>query len=215
MRIAVREEEFELLPDRCLYWPSQKLLVVADVHLGKAETFQQQGLWLPADPSGQDLSTLSKVIAGKSVRQVIFLGDLVHSMAGVTGEILDDFERWMRNFDVQIRVVVGNHDVGLAKRWPTAWEQATLCDHVRFGEFIFQHQPVSLPGPEGEFYWVGHVHPMISLQKGPDRVRLPGFVISGFQGLLPAFSSLSGGYDVPFSSDDHVFVAGNGRVYKI
>ena len=58
-------------------------------------------------------------------------------------------------------------------------------------------------------------HPMISLQKGPDRVRLPGFVISGFQGLLPAFSSLSGGYDVPFSSDDHVFVAGNGRVYEI
>ena len=73
MRIAVREEEFELLPDRCLYWPSQKLLAVADVHLGKAETFQQQGLWLPADPSGQDLSTLSKVIAGRSVRQVFCL----------------------------------------------------------------------------------------------------------------------------------------------
>ena len=68
MRIAVREEEFELLPDRCLYWPSQELLAVADVHLGKAETFQQQGLWLPADAREKDLSTLSEVIAGRTSR---------------------------------------------------------------------------------------------------------------------------------------------------
>lgn len=215
MRITVREEEFELLPDRCLYWPSQELLVVADVHLGKAETFQQQGLWLPTGSSVKDLSTLSEVIAGRSVRQLIFLGDLVHSMAGVTREVLEDFALWLRNFDGKVRVVVGNHDAGLAKRWPAAWERATLCGHVRLGEFVFQHQPITDLESEGEFYWVGHVHPMIRLRKGPDCLRLPGFVISELQGLLPAFSTLSGGYDVPLSSDDHVFVAGDGQVYKI
>ena len=215
MRIAVREEEFELLPDRCLYWPSQELLVVADVHLGKAESFQQQGLWLPAGSRGKDLSILSEVIAGRLVRRLIFLGDLIHSMAGVTGEVLQDFARWMSDFGGEVLVVVGNHDAGLAKRWPAAWDQATLCDHVRLGDFIFQHQPVSQPGPEGEYYWVGHVHPMIPLRKGPDRLRLPGFVISAFQGLLPAFSSLSGGYDVSFSPIDRVFVAGEGRVYEV
>lgn len=215
MRIAVREEEFELLPDRCLYWPSQELLVVADVHLGKAETFQQQGLWLPADPSGKDLSTLSKVIAGRPVRQLLFLGDLVHTIAGVTAEVLDDFARWMDDFHGDVRVILGNHDAGLAKRWPEAWEQATLCDHVRLGNFVFQHQPVSKADAKGEFYWVGHVHPTIPLQRGPDRMRLPGFVISEFQGLLPAFSSLSGGYDVPFSSSDRVFVSNGNRVYEV
>jgi hypothetical protein len=215
VRIVVREEEFELLPDRCLYWPSQELLVVADVHLGKAETFQQQGLWLSAGAGAKDLSTLREVIAGRLVRRLIFLGDLVHSMAGVTGEVLQDFAQWMRDFGGDVQVVVGNHDAGLAKRWPAAWDLATLCDKVRLGDFVFQHQPVSSPGPEGEFYWVGHVHPKILLRKGPDRLRLPGFVISAFQGLLPAFSTLSGGYDVPFSSDDQVFVTGNGRVYKV
>jgi DNA ligase-associated metallophosphoesterase len=215
MRIAVRDEEFELLPDRCLYWPSQELLVVADVHLGKAETFQQQGLWLPAGSGGKDLSILRKVIAGRLVRRLIFLGDLVHSMAGVTGEVREDFARWMRNFGGEVQVVVGNHDAGLAKRWPAAWEQATLCDHVRLGDFVFQHHPVSKADAKEDFYWVGHLHPTIPLQKGPDRVRLPGFVISEFQGLLPAFSNLSGGYDVPTSFNDRVFVSNGERVYEV
>ena len=56
---------------------------------------------------------------------------------------------------------------------------------------------------------------MIPLRKGPDRLRLPGFVISAFQGLLPAFSTLSGGYDVPFSSIDRVFVTNGARVYEV
>ena len=215
MRIVVREEEFELLPDRCLYWPSQELLVVADVHKGKAETFQEQGLWLPAGSCGKNLSTLSEIITGRAVRRLIFLGDLVHSMAGVTGDVLEDFARWMRNFGGEVQVVVGNHDVGLAKRWPAAWEQASLCDHVRLGNFIFQHQPVSKADAKEEFYWVGHIHPTFLLQRGPDRMRLPGFVISEFQGLLPAFSSLSGGYDTPFSSSDRVFVSNGDRVYEV
>jgi uncharacterized protein len=215
MRIVVRDEEFELLPDRCLYWPSQELLVVADVHLGKAETFQKQGLWLPAGAGAKDLSTLREVIAGRPVRRLIFLGDLVHSMAGVTNQVLEDFAEWIGDFDGDVQVVVGNHDAGLAKRWPAAWDRATRCDQVRLYGFVFQHQPVGSPGPEEEFYWVGHVHPMILLRNGPDRLRLPGFVISAFQGMLPAFSTLSGGYDVPFSSDDQVFVTGNGRVYQV
>lgn len=215
MRITVRKEEFELLPDRCLYWPSQERLIVADFHMGKAETFQQQGLWLPAGARPKDLATLSEILAGRRVRQLIFLGDLVHSMAGVTDQIVEDFAQWMRNFSGDIRVVVGNHDAGLAKRWPTAWEQATLCNHVSLGDFVFQHHPIDHSAPGDKFYWVGHVHPTIPLQRGPDRMRLPGFVISAFQGLLPAFSTVSGGYDVPTSSRDRVFVSNGNRVYEV
>ena len=215
MRIVVRQEDFELLPDRCLYWPSQELLVVADIHMGKAETFQQQGLWLPDGARARDLSTLRQIIAERPVRHVIFLGDLVHSAAGATDELIEDFAQWMRDFGETVWVVLGNHDVGLAKRWPAAWGQATLCSHVAIGRFIFQHEPIATPVSDEIFYWVGHVHPTISLQKGPDRMRLPGFVISAFQGLLPAFTSLGGGYDVPYSPSDRVFVVSGGRVYPI
>ncbi len=215
MRIDVREEEFELLPERALFWPSRGLLAVADFHLGKAETFQQHGLCLPSASHRTDLATLNRLVAGRPVRQLVFLGDLVHSMAGVTPRVIDAFARWMDSFEGEVVVVLGNHDAGLAKRWPKAWERARRCSDVRLGDFVFQHEPVSRAGPGGEFYWVGHVHPMIRLRRGPDRVRLPGFVVSEFQGLLPAFSTNSGGYDVPTACRDRVFVSGGGRVYEV
>jgi hypothetical protein len=46
-------------------------------------------------------------------------------------------------------------------------------------------------------------------------MRLPGFVISEFQGLLPAFSSLSGGYDLQVQGSERAFVIGNDQVFPI
>lgn len=56
---------------------------------------------------------------------------------------------------------------------------------------------------------------MIQLAQGPDRVRLPGFVINDAQGLLPAFSSVSGGYDVPLRPGERRFGIGDHRIYEL
>ncbi|MFO0719333.1 MAG: hypothetical protein U0319_01235 [Nitrospira sp.] len=58
MRIRIRDECVALLPERAMFWPTHSLLVVADCHLGKAETFQQQGFWLPSQSGQQDLTRL-------------------------------------------------------------------------------------------------------------------------------------------------------------
>jgi DNA ligase-associated metallophosphoesterase len=214
MRIAIREEWFELLPERCLFWPSQRLLVVADCHIGKAETFQQQGLWLPSVSVSRELEVLSALAKRLSIECLLFLGDLVHSLAGVTDDIRRDFADWLAGCPGRVEVVIGNHDAGLAKRWPAAWNGATVRERVRIGDFIFQHQP-SDGRPRGRtFHWVGHVHPMTRLEQGPDRMRLPSFVISESQGILPAFSQTSGGFDVPLSDGDRIFIVGEQKVYE-
>ena len=56
---------------------------------------------------------------------------------------------------------------------------------------------------------------MIQLAQGPDRVRLPAFVINDRQGVLPAFSSVSGGYDVPCVPDERRFAIGGDRIYEL
>lgn len=38
---------FQLLPQRALWWASEKTLLVADVHLGKGATFRALGQPLP------------------------------------------------------------------------------------------------------------------------------------------------------------------------
>jgi metallophosphoesterase superfamily enzyme len=56
---------------------------------------------------------------------------------------------------------------------------------------------------------------MTRLKRGPDRVRLPAFVISQAQGLLPAFSPLAGGFDVPPSALNRIFVVKEQDVYEV
>ena len=215
MRILVRGEWFELLGERCLYWPSQRLLVVADCHFGKAETFQQRGLWLPSVPIQQDLDVLSTLTKRLSVRHLLFLGDLVHSLAGVTKDIVRDFATWLSGYPGRVEVVIGNHDAGLAKRWPAAWHGAKLSAGLRIGNFLFEHRPPGKSTRDPSFHWAGHVHPVMPLNCGPDRIRLPTFIISESQGLLPAFSRLAGGFDVSPSAGDRIFVVGEQEVYEV
>ena len=53
----------EMLPSRALFLPQTKELLICDVHLGKAEYFQQNGIPLTnncllyTSPSPRDLST--------------------------------------------------------------------------------------------------------------------------------------------------------------
>jgi len=41
---TVRGEELLLLPQRALWWPAQKTLLVADLHFGKAATLRAHGI---------------------------------------------------------------------------------------------------------------------------------------------------------------------------
>ena len=215
MRITVRNECVELLPERALFWSDRSLLVVADCHLGKAETFQQQGLWLPSQSRQQDLKRLSSVALKVGAKQVLFLGDLVHSLSGVTDAVVGEFAQWLSEFSGSVQVVLGNHDAGLAHRWPQEWATIERCEQVRLEPFLFRHQPVERPVEADTFHWVGHVHPMIHVAQGPDRVRLPGFVIQEGQGILPAFSSISGGYDMPVRQTERRFAIGGDRIYEL
>ncbi|ULA61888.1 MAG: Metallophos domain-containing protein [Nitrospira sp.] len=215
MRIRIRNEWVALLPERALFWPTHSLLVVADCHLGKAETFQQQGLWLPSQSGPQDLKRLAALVFKVDAQHVLFLGDLVHSSSGVTTAVVMEFSQWLSEFSGSVQVVLGNHDAGLARRWPQEWAKAERCEQVRIEPFLFRHQPVDGPLEADTFYWVGHVHPMIQLAQGPDRVRLPGFVINDWQGVLPAFSSVSGGYDVSLRPDERRFGIAGDRIYEL
>ena len=47
MNLQLKNEIFMLHPEKVLIWPKHDLVVIADIHLGKAETFLQSGLWLP------------------------------------------------------------------------------------------------------------------------------------------------------------------------
>lgn len=209
---TVRGETFTLHPAKILIWRSQKLLVVADLHLGKAQTFLQSGLWLPPQAHKQDLSQLLPIIESYGIEHVMFLGDFVHTAQGVTNDVIHEFVEWKQNFKGRVTVVIGNHDQGLIKKWPEAWNFVELKEEFSHGDFVFRHEPVK---EAGRFVWCGHIHPKITLQRASERLYLPAFVTTEDLGYLPAYSSLAGGQSFRRDKSHRYFAITDSRVTEI
>jgi DNA ligase-associated metallophosphoesterase len=213
VNVEIRGETFLLTSQKALVWPCKRLLAIADLHLGKAETFQKAGLWLPSDAQRDDVASLRALVARHDIRRVIFLGDLVHSLAGVTCAVERLFADWLDQFSGEAAVTIGNHDRPLLRDWPAAWKKATPIDRAEFGEFTFQHVLAAPPGRR--FMWGGHGHPMVVLRGGSDRLRVPSFVIEPDSGMLPAFSSLAGGANVARAKGRMRYAVGSEGVFAV
>ena len=56
---------------------------------------------------------------------------------------------------------------------------------------------------------------MVRLHGGPDRIRLKTFLVRGRLGILPAFSSLAGGFDVERAAGTRLYPIADGRVFDL
>ena len=65
-----------------LYWPEQRLLVVADLHLEKGSAFATRGVLLPPYDTAVTLARLAQLIARYAPQVVIALGDSFHDGRG-------------------------------------------------------------------------------------------------------------------------------------
>ena len=48
MILKLKDQDFDLLPERAFYWPQEKILGLSDIHPGKAFTLQQAGIPVPS-----------------------------------------------------------------------------------------------------------------------------------------------------------------------
>ena len=82
MIVRLGDERFSLLPQRAAYWPAERLLVLGDLHFGKAATFRSRGIPVPGGTTRENLSVLDALLATHDVQRVLFLGDFLHARAG-------------------------------------------------------------------------------------------------------------------------------------
>ncbi|HEY4198814.1 MAG TPA: hypothetical protein VGM63_24910, partial [Mucilaginibacter sp.] len=72
------DQDLVLLPQKAIYWKQQKVLIAADVHMGKVGHFRKAGIAVPRNMEQSDLATLSDLIFEHQPEKLIFLGDLFH-----------------------------------------------------------------------------------------------------------------------------------------
>ncbi|MCY1043551.1 ligase-associated DNA damage response endonuclease PdeM [Corallococcus sp. bb12-1] len=208
----VGDADVELLPERALHWPEAGVLAVADLHWGKTESFQQHGIPLPVGVLDDDLARLSAALTATRARRLLLVGDLVHSRQGLTEDVIRRVTTW-REAHPQLDVVLirGNHDRHV-RTLPPTWGMEDREDALDEGPFRFAHHPEPATG---RFVWAGHLHPMVRLGGGGDRLRLPCFHLRPGVGVLPAFSAFTGGLNVRRGRNDRVFAIADTAVVEV
>lgn len=184
-------QTLELLPERAVWDPQQALLLLADLHLGKAESFQAFGIPLPSDGDLGNLNRLLTLADRLKPQRVLVLGDLIHSRAGLTAELREKLVALPDLLGCSLELIGGNHDRG---SWFAGLEVRTSGAE---GLWWLSHEPETPPAAEA-LNLCGHIHPVAVLGQGSDRLRLPCFALDHRQRrlLLPAFGELTGGHPV-------------------
>ncbi len=203
-------ETIYLLPEKAVYWEAKQMLIVTDLHLGKAGHFRKAGIPIPAAVHRHDLEILTQLLEKHEVESVLLLGDLFH--AALNNEWWD-FERLLDTFSkVQFILVKGNHDIlpEAAYRLPNLEVHE---DVLKMAPFVFCHIPPEKNQQTEGYYISGHIHPGIRIIGK----RLPCFFFGPEGGILPAFGRFTGSVNMKVRNKDRVFAVlpaseGQGKV---
>ncbi|WP_202840888.1 ligase-associated DNA damage response endonuclease PdeM [Luteimonas saliphila] len=187
--LTLAGEPVRVLADRALYWPARARLLIADLHLGKGDTFRAAGIAVPSGGTAHDLARLDALLALTSASSLWILGDFLHARRHAA---VDAAWRAFREAhrEVAMAVVPGNHDRAFdaaaagVERVPEGFLEAP---------FEFRHAPPARERPDRHVL-CGHLHPVLRL---PGTGRHPMFWLRPSITVLPAFSAFTGGHPVP------------------
>lgn len=176
-------------PSGALWWPEERLLCVADLHLGKAERVARRtGSLLPPYDTQETLARLEGEIRALHPRCVICLGDSFDDMTSAS--TLSETDRARLDHLVSVCEwiwISGNHDpnpVDLGGRAQEEFAHAGLR---------FRHIATDLRPDEAEIS--GHYHPKAQLCHLGRRITRPCFLSDRHRLILPAFGCYTGGLD--------------------
>lgn len=178
-------------PERALWWPAQQCVLLADVHVGKADTFRRHGIAIPDPVQQHDLARLQRLLQRCQPQRLLILGDLVH------GAVFNPStqQAWVQLVQTypgtRFELVAGNHD-----RWlhPQDWQLYAVHPDVTLDDVHLSHEPVpaSTLAAQGAAWNIhGHIHPAVHVPGGPH--KLPALVHTPPYVSLPAFSAFTGG----------------------
>jgi DNA ligase-associated metallophosphoesterase len=204
-KIKLKSHNFTLHPSGAIYWEQKKMLLIADVHLGKVLHFRKHGAAVPANAAYKNLEKLTEVTNHFEPKTVCFLGDLFHSKLN---EEWHDFEKWVAYCKAKVILISGNHDI--IPQYLYEDLGVKIFDELLLDGFHLTHHPTEI---KGTFNFSGHVHPGIRMKGfGRQYLRLPCFYKTENQLILPAFGNFTGKHILTPSETDEVFAIVEGEV---
>ncbi len=211
----------ELWPQKAVHLPDHNAVLVADVHLGKAQAFRRLGVPVPGGTTQDNLQVLDELLGCTGARQLIFLGDFLHAPQSSSPALLHAVQAWrQRHAAVAMVLVRGNHDLRAGDP-PAALDIEVVDEPWSLGPWALCHHPQQV---QGQYALAGHVHPAVQVRRAgragrlgrsADRLRLPCFHLGPQIAVLPAFGQFTGSHTVQPQADDRVFVVADDTVREL
>jgi uncharacterized protein len=197
-------ETLTLRADRSVLIESRSVLLVADVHLGKAASFRRLGIPVPEASTGDTLDRLSTAVARTGACRLVVLGDLLHGPGCLTPPVDEAWRRFAADHPaLDVMLVRGNHD-HRAGDPPAHWRVSVVAPGAVLGGLLLCHEPPIGVGANRSWL-AGHVHPAMVLRgRVGDRVRLPCFHLRPDGLVLPAFGAFTGSHCVESRPGDRL-----------
>ncbi|MCA1854828.1 ligase-associated DNA damage response endonuclease PdeM [Massilia oculi] len=216
LAVEVAGEQVLLLPEKALYWPREQMLVIADIHFGKAAAFRALGVPVPRGTTSENLAGLDALVDAHGARHVVFLGDFLHARAAHASATQAAMLAWReRRRGLALTLVRGNHDRHAGD--PAALLRIALVDEPHtLGPFAFCHHPdLALDREAAGYALAGHIHPVYVLATRFDALRLPCFVVGPERMILPSFGAFTGGHAIRPAPGERIYVSSGEAVHGI
>jgi hypothetical protein len=187
-----------LRPSGALWLATERVLIVADLHLEKGSAYAARGQLLPPYDTRETLARLTAEAARLRPRAIVLLGDTLHDRNAE--ERLDTEDA--RSLGALAAVaeliwIVGNHDADGPKRLP-----GRSAGSLSIAGLTLTHEPAA--GRRwGEV--AGHLHPCARLKSRSVGIRRRCFVSDGERLVMPAFGAFAGGLNVRDAAFDGLF----------
>lgn len=185
-------------PLKAIFWQERKMLIISDLHIGKAAHFRKSGIPIPKSVHSHDYQNMNSLISHYEPESLVFLGDLFHS--DINDE-WNDFLVWLKLHEKTHMILVkGNHDI----LSDNIYNQSNLIitDKLLENPFLFTHEKA-----ETKYYNIsGHIHPSIRLSGAARQtISLPCFYFAKESAVIPAFGNFTGYINIKPEKDSNVF----------
>lgn len=213
----IKYKAFKFFSQKYLIY--KDILVISDLHFGKAEHFNLGGVSLPNHSEILDLEKIIEIVNLHKPKTLIFLGDLFHARVKID---LDKFHQFITKLtqlnksdfvNLETILIKGNHD-----KYNESFYQKLgikLLDNLEIDNMIFTHMPLDKI-PENKINIAGHVHPGVTLfSKAKQKIKLPCFAVKENQIIMPSFGYLTGNTNKTLESFKIFYAIADDQIIKI
>ena len=204
--VEIEGNAFRMFADRGLYWPVQRVLFVADTHLGKDATFRRHGIAVPAGSTDATLHAIDRMIDASDASRVVILGDMFHAKSSLSPSVCQSLETFFaRHPEIKFTLIRGNHDRHVGSLTP-AWPIETLEPGEVIEGIILAHEPSDVP-MFASLLLCGHIHPSVRIGSRSDCLgKVACFWLSKRCLVVPAIGELTGTHAISPDTGDQVWL---------